>query len=53
MRTVVNMTEKQNGIYEGSGQLESGGAWQVTIVARQNGQTIVRKQLNVNATGGM
>ncbi len=53
MRTVVNLTEKQNGIYEGSGQLGSGGTWQVTIVARKNGQTVVSKQMNVDTTGGM
>jgi RND family efflux transporter MFP subunit len=53
MRTVVAMNEKGNGVYEGSGQLGSGGTWQVTIIARKNGQTIVSKQLNVNATGGM
>jgi RND family efflux transporter MFP subunit len=53
MRTVVTVTEKQDGIYEGSGQLDSGGTWQVTIVAHKNGQIIVNKKLNVNATGGM
>jgi Cu(I)/Ag(I) efflux system membrane fusion protein/cobalt-zinc-cadmium efflux system membrane fusion protein len=53
MRTVVTMSDKGNGVYEGSGLLGSGGAWQVTILARKNGQTIISKQLNVNATGGM
>lgn len=53
MRTSVTLTDKGNGLYEGSGQLESGGTWQVTILAKKNGQVIASKQLNVNATGGM
>jgi RND family efflux transporter MFP subunit len=53
MRTPVSLADKGNGIYEGSGQLDSGGIWQVTIVAKRNGQTVASKQLSVNATGGM
>jgi RND family efflux transporter MFP subunit len=53
MRTPVALTEKGNGIYEGSGVLGSGGTWQTTIVATRNGQTVASKQLTVNATGGM
>ena len=53
MRTPVSLTDKGNGIYEGAGQLESGGTWQVTIIAKKNGQTVASKQLSVNATGGM
>jgi Cu(I)/Ag(I) efflux system membrane fusion protein/cobalt-zinc-cadmium efflux system membrane fusion protein len=53
MRSPVTLTEKSSGIYEGSGQLESGGTWQVTILARKDGQTIARKQMSLNATGGM
>ncbi len=53
MRTVVSLGDKGNGTYEGSGQLGSGGTWQVTILGRKNGQTIASKQLSVNATGGM
>jgi membrane fusion protein, copper/silver efflux system len=53
MRIPVTLSDTGNGIYEGSGQLESGGTWQVTITARKNGQVIVNKQMNVNATGGM
>ena len=49
----ITLSDKGNGVYEGSGQLGSGGAWQVTILARKNGQTIASKQLNMNATGGM
>jgi len=53
MRTSVTLSDKSNGLYEGSGQLESGGTWQVTILAKKNGQVIASKQLSVNATGGM
>jgi RND family efflux transporter MFP subunit len=53
MRTQVSLADKGNGLYEGTGQLESGGTWQVTIVAKRNGQTVASKQLSVNATGGM
>jgi Cu(I)/Ag(I) efflux system membrane fusion protein/cobalt-zinc-cadmium efflux system membrane fusion protein len=53
MRTPVPLSEKGAGMYEGSGQLGSGGTWQVTIVARKDGQTIATKQLSLNATGGM
>jgi membrane fusion protein, copper/silver efflux system len=53
MRTSVDLTDKGNGLYQGSGTLESGGTWQVTIIAKKNGQTIGSKQFNVNATGGM
>jgi RND family efflux transporter MFP subunit len=53
MRTPVTLSEKSNGLYEGSGQLENGGTWQVTILAKKSGQVIATKQLSVNATGGM
>lgn len=53
MRIPVTLSDKGNGLYEGSGQLGSGGTWQVTILARQNGQIIATKLLSVNATGGM
>ena len=53
MKTVINASDKGGGRYEGKGDLGSGGTWQVTIRAQQNGQTIAKKQLTVNATGGM
>src|SRR6266446_662723 len=53
MRTPVTLSDKGNRLYEGSGQRESGGTWQVTILAKKNGQLIATKQLSVNATGGM
>jgi len=53
MKTSVDLTDKGNGMYEAKGTLGSGGTWQVTITVRQNGTVIARKQLTVNATGGM
>jgi len=53
MKTVIDASDKGGGMYEGKGDLGSGGTWQVTIRAQQNGQTIANKQLTLNATGGM
>src|SRR5579859_1446569 len=53
MRIPVTLSDTGNSLYEGSGQLDSGGTWQVTILAKKNGQLIATKQLSVNATGGM
>jgi Cu(I)/Ag(I) efflux system membrane fusion protein/cobalt-zinc-cadmium efflux system membrane fusion protein len=53
MRTSITLNEKGGGLYEGPGELQSGGTWQVTILAKKNGQVIASKQLSVNASGGM
>jgi Cu(I)/Ag(I) efflux system membrane fusion protein/cobalt-zinc-cadmium efflux system membrane fusion protein len=53
MKTVIDASDKDSGVYQGKGDLGSGGTWQVTIRAQQNGQTIANKQLTLNATGGM
>ena len=53
MKTEVNLSDQGNGLYEGKGDLGSGGTWQVTIVARQNGTVIASTHLTANATGGM
>ena len=53
MRVPVSLVDKGNGTYEASAQLDSGGTWQVTIVAKKNGQTVATKQVSLNATGGM
>jgi Cu(I)/Ag(I) efflux system membrane fusion protein/cobalt-zinc-cadmium efflux system membrane fusion protein len=53
MNVTTQLTERSAGVYDGPGVLESGGTWQVTITAKQNGQTIGTKQLRVNAEGGM
>jgi RND family efflux transporter MFP subunit len=53
MKTVVAAAEKGAGIYEGKGELASGGTWQVNVMARQHGQVVARRQLSLSATGGM
>ena len=53
MKTTSTLNSKGSGLYEGSGELGSGGSWQVTITAQQNGRTIAMKQLHVDAQGGM
>jgi Cu(I)/Ag(I) efflux system membrane fusion protein/cobalt-zinc-cadmium efflux system membrane fusion protein len=53
MNATAKLTQKNDGLYEAQGNLGSGGTWQVTITAQQNGQTIATKQLRVNAEGGM
>lgn len=53
MNTSVTLTDKGAGTYEGQGNLGSGGSWQVTITAQQNGKALATRQLRVNATGGM
>ena len=53
MNTRAKLSDRGNGLYEGTGSLGSGGTWQVTISAQKNGQAIATKQLRVNATGGM
>jgi Cu(I)/Ag(I) efflux system membrane fusion protein/cobalt-zinc-cadmium efflux system membrane fusion protein len=53
MNATIKLTDKSNGLYEGSGSLASGGTWQVTVSVRKNGQLLATKQLRVNATGDM
>jgi Cu(I)/Ag(I) efflux system membrane fusion protein/cobalt-zinc-cadmium efflux system membrane fusion protein len=53
MNTTTQLIQKSPGLYDGTGVLESGGTWQVTVTVKQNGQTIGTKQLRVNAEGGM
>ena len=53
MRMVSNLGDKGGGVYECTAKLESGGTWQVAIVAQKNGQTLASKQLSTNAEGGM
>ncbi len=51
--TSFQLTQKSPGVYDGTGVLESGGTWQVTVTVKQNGQTIGTRQLRVSAEGGM
>ncbi len=53
MQSVFTLTDRGGGFYEGKGQLQTGGTWQVTIFAQKDGQTLATKQLSVNAEGGM
>jgi Cu(I)/Ag(I) efflux system membrane fusion protein/cobalt-zinc-cadmium efflux system membrane fusion protein len=53
LRTFVTLRDKSNGVYEGSGELASGGTWQVTVVARKQGQNIASRQLSIKTAGGM
>lgn len=53
MRNVTTLSDKGGGIYEGPGQVQMGGTWQVTVLATKEGKTIAQKQLSVNAAGGM
>jgi Cu(I)/Ag(I) efflux system membrane fusion protein/cobalt-zinc-cadmium efflux system membrane fusion protein len=53
MRTTATLTDEGNGLYQGTGELGSGGTWQVTISAKKNEQILATKQMNVSATGGM
>ena len=49
MKTPFKMTDNGDGTYEGKGDLESKGTWQVTVTAKQNGQTIATRKLAVKA----
>ncbi len=53
MNETAKLTQKGDGLYEGQGNLGSGGIWQVTITAQQSGKVIATKQLHINAEGGM
>ena len=53
MKTPITLDDKGNGMYEGRGDLGSGGTWQVTIVARQGTQVLVNRQMTISVTGGM
>jgi RND family efflux transporter MFP subunit len=53
MSTTTQLTQQSPGLYDGTGVLESGGTWQVTVTVKQNGQSIGTRQLRVNADGGM
>jgi Cu(I)/Ag(I) efflux system membrane fusion protein/cobalt-zinc-cadmium efflux system membrane fusion protein len=53
MATKSELDPTGPGAYSGSGTLESGGTWQVTITVRRGGAVLGAKQMNVTATGGM
>jgi hypothetical protein len=51
MRSIATLSDKGGGLYEGSGDLQMGGTWQVTVLATKTGQTIAQKQFSVVAEG--
>lgn len=53
MNATTNLSDKGNGLYEGSGSLGSGGTWEVTITAQKGGRVIATKRLRMNVEGGM
>ncbi|WP_348262669.1 efflux RND transporter periplasmic adaptor subunit [Telmatobacter sp. DSM 110680] len=50
---VAMLTDKGNGDYQGTVQLDSGGTWQVTVTVLRGTNTVAAKQLSISATGGM
>jgi Cu(I)/Ag(I) efflux system membrane fusion protein/cobalt-zinc-cadmium efflux system membrane fusion protein len=52
-RASASLTERGNGNYEGSMQLDSGGTWQATVSVQRGGKTIATKALSLNVAGGM
>jgi Cu(I)/Ag(I) efflux system membrane fusion protein/cobalt-zinc-cadmium efflux system membrane fusion protein len=52
-RAAAALSDKGNGLYEGSVQLSTGGTWQVTLTVQRGGQTVGTKQLSLSATGDM
>ncbi len=53
MRNVVTLNDKGGGRYEGEGEVQMGGTWQVTVLATKAGQTVGQKQFSITAEGGM
>jgi RND family efflux transporter MFP subunit len=53
MKAQATATEQTPGRYVGSIELQSGGTWQVTVVATKGGHQAASRELSVSATGGM
>jgi membrane fusion protein, copper/silver efflux system len=53
MKTSLDLADKGDGLYEGSGELGSGGTWQVTLTAQRNGRVVGARHFTLNAEGGM
>jgi Cu(I)/Ag(I) efflux system membrane fusion protein/cobalt-zinc-cadmium efflux system membrane fusion protein len=53
VREEFRLADKGEGIYAGSGNLPNSGNWNVTLLARKNGQVVASKQFTMNAPGGM
>jgi Cu(I)/Ag(I) efflux system membrane fusion protein/cobalt-zinc-cadmium efflux system membrane fusion protein len=48
-----NLTDQGGGAYAGSIELQSGGAWQVTVAAAKDGRAIADKRLSISVSGPM
>jgi RND family efflux transporter MFP subunit len=53
MRETFTLSDRGGGLYEGLGELPSGGNWQVTIVASKGGSTVASRQMSISSSGGM
>jgi RND family efflux transporter MFP subunit len=53
VRSAAVLHAEGDGVYQGPLNLETGGAWQVTVVVKRAGQILASKQLSVSAMGGM
>lgn len=53
MKVSVDLASKGGGMYEGGGELGSGGTWQVTLTAAKNGRVVGARHFTLNAEGGM
>jgi RND family efflux transporter MFP subunit len=53
MKDTASLSDKGEGLYEAPLELQNGGTWQVTVLAKRNGQVIASKQLSQSTTGGM
>jgi membrane fusion protein, copper/silver efflux system len=53
MKGSPQLSAKDGGIYEGTGELGSGGSWQVTLTASRGGKIIGTRHFTLNAAGGM
>jgi uncharacterized GH25 family protein len=49
MKTTAELKPAGNGVYRGNGQVMRAGTWDVTVVARRNGQEIGSKRVTVTA----
>jgi RND family efflux transporter MFP subunit len=52
MNVVTSLNEKGGGIYEGQANLDSDGAWQLTVTAIKAGAVLVTKKLSPSDEGG-
>ena len=53
MRRVANANGSGGGVYTAAINLDSGGGWQVSMVASKAGNQVATLQTNVTASGGM